>query len=108
MLSCFSRVQLIVTPWTVARQAPDPQESMGISQQEYWSRLPFPPSENLPDPGIEPVSVMSPALIGEFFITKPKNVDSRAEARGSPERGNCHRQKCRGRKQEARSRSCQG
>ena len=64
MLSCFSRVQLIVTPWTVARQAPDPQESMGISQQEYWSRLPFPPSENLPDPGIEPVSVMSPALIG--------------------------------------------
>ena len=56
MLSCFSRVQLLVTPWTVARQAP---LSMGFSRQEYWSELPFPSSGDLPDPGIEPAS---PAL----------------------------------------------
>ena len=41
---------------TVARQAP---LSMGFSRQEYWSGLPFPYPEDLPDPGIEPVS---PAL----------------------------------------------
>ena len=38
MLSCFSRVRLFVTPWTVAYQAP---LSMGFSRQEYWSGLPF-------------------------------------------------------------------
>ena len=42
-----------VTPWTVAHQAP---LSMGFSQQEYWSRLPFPPLGVLPDQGIEPGS----------------------------------------------------
>ena len=41
------------TPWTVACQAP---LSMGLSRQEYWSVLPCPPSEDLPHPGIEPVS----------------------------------------------------
>ena len=41
---------------------------MGLSWQEYWSGLPFPPPGDLPDPGIEP---MSPALAGEFFITEP-------------------------------------
>ena len=40
----------------------------GISQQEYWSGVPFPPPGNLPDPGIEPVP---PALAGRFFITAP-------------------------------------
>ena len=39
VLSRFSRVQLFVTPWTVAHEAP---LSMGFSRQEYWSRLPFP------------------------------------------------------------------
>ena len=52
----FSRVQLFVTPWTVARQAP---LSMGFSRQEYWNGLPCPPPGDLPDPGIEPESLMS-------------------------------------------------
>ena len=43
--------------------------SMGFSRQEYWSGLPCPPSGDLPDPGIEPASLMSPTLAGEFFTT---------------------------------------
>ena len=54
-----------VTLWTVARQAP---LSRGFSRQEYWSGLPFPPPGDLPNPGIEPVSLMSPALAVGFFI----------------------------------------
>ena len=49
----LSRIQLFVTPWSVAYQAPQP---MGFSRQEYWSRLPFPSPGDLPDPGIEPGS----------------------------------------------------
>ena len=51
---------------------------MGFSRQEYWSGLPFPPPEDLPDPGIEPTSPMSPALAGGFFtimqLGKPLNA----------------------------------
>ena len=65
MLSRFSRVQLFVTPWTVALQAP---LSMGFSRQEYWGGLPCPPAGDLPDPGTEPSSLESPALAGRFFI----------------------------------------
>ena len=43
---------------------------MGFSRQENWSGLPWPPPEDFPDPGIEPISLMSPALAGEFFIDK--------------------------------------
>ena len=64
VLSCFSRVQLFATPWTVAGQAPP---SMGFSRKEYWSRLPLPSPEDLPDPRIKP---MSPALVGRFFTTE--------------------------------------
>ena len=39
----------------------------GFSREEYWNGLPFPPPGDLPDPGIEPVSLMSPALAGGFF-----------------------------------------
>ena len=46
-------VQLFVTPWTVAYQAPP---SMGFSRQEYWIELPFPSPGDLPDPGIKPQS----------------------------------------------------
>ena len=46
----LSRVQLFMTPWTVAYQAPP---SMGFSRQEYWSGLPFPSPGDLPNPGIE-------------------------------------------------------
>ena len=73
MLSCFSHVQssavsvsVFLTPWTVARQAP---LSVGFSRQKYWSALPFPPPGDLPDPGIKPTSLMTPALAGRFFIT---------------------------------------
>ena len=51
MLSHFRRVQLSVTPWTIARQAP---LSMGFSRQEYWSGWPCPPPGDLPNPGFEP------------------------------------------------------
>ena len=44
---------------------------MEFSRQEYWSRLPFPPPGDLPDPGIEPVSIMAPALAGELFTPVP-------------------------------------
>ena len=66
MLSRFSRVQLFATPWTVDDQTP---LSMGFSRQGYWSGLPCPPPGDLPDPGIEPASLMSPALAGGFFTT---------------------------------------
>jgi len=48
-----------VTLWTVGLQAP---LSMGFSKQEYWSGLPSSAPGNLPDPGIEPKSLLSPAL----------------------------------------------
>ena len=51
-----------------AHQAP---LSTGLSRQEYWSRLSFPPPEDLPDPGIKPMSPASPALAGGFFTTEP-------------------------------------
>ena len=57
VLSHFSLVQLFVTLWTAVLQAP---LSMGFFRQEYWSGLPCPPSGDLPDPGIEPMSLMSP------------------------------------------------
>ena len=66
MLSHFSRVQLFATPRTVARRAP---LSVGFYRQEYWSGLPCPPPGDLPEPGIEPVSLTSPALAGGFFTT---------------------------------------
>ena len=42
---------------------------MGFSRQEYWSVLPFPSLGDLPDPGVEPMSLMSPALAGGFLTT---------------------------------------
>ena len=65
MPSRFSRVRLCVTLWTVAHQAPS---SMGSSKKKMeW--LPHSPPGDLPDPGIEPASLMSPALAGGFFTT---------------------------------------
>ena len=57
-----------VTPWTAARQAP---LSMGFFSQEYWSGLSFPPSGDLPDPGNETASPVSPALQADSFPSKP-------------------------------------
>ena len=67
-----SRVQLFVTPWTVAYQAPP---SMGFSRQEYWSGLLFPSPRDIPDPGIE---LRSPTLQPDSLPIeppgKPKNI----------------------------------
>ena len=57
----LSRVQLLGTLWTVAHHAP---LSVEFSWWECWSGLPFPPPGNLPDPGIKPASLVSPALAG--------------------------------------------
>ena len=62
----FRHVWCFVTPWTVAHQAP---LSMGFSRQEYLSELPCPYPENLPDPVIEPVSLMYLAFSGRFLTT---------------------------------------
>ena len=64
--SKFSHVQLFATLWTVALQS---LLSMEFSRQEYWSGLAFPTPGDLPDPGIEPASLVSPALASGFFIT---------------------------------------
>ena len=78
MLSCFNCFQLLVTSWTVARSTwPPPTTphrcqvppSTGFSGQEYWRGLPYPPPGDLSDPGMEPASLMSPALAGGFFTT---------------------------------------
>ena len=65
-LSRFSRVRLFATLQTVAHLAP---LSMGFSRQEYWNGLPFPPAGDLPNLGIKPTSLVSPALTGKFFTT---------------------------------------
>ena len=62
----LSPVQLFVSPWTAALQDP---LSMEFSKQEYWSGLPLPTPGDLPDPGIEPIFLASPALAGRFFTT---------------------------------------
>ena len=66
VLSRFSRVQLFAAQWTIACQA---SLSVEFSREEYWSGLPCPPPGDLPEPGIEPASLMSPALEGRFFTT---------------------------------------
>ena len=74
-------------PWTTPHQAPP---SMAFSRQEHWCRLPFPSLGGLPDPGIEPTSLMYPVLAGGFFTTsaawkaqsinrRPKLVNKREE-----------------------------
>ena len=65
----LSHVPLFATLWIVARQAPP---SMEFSRQEYWSRLPFPSPEDLPDPGIEP---RSPELRADALTSEPPSVD---------------------------------
>ena len=65
VLSC---VWLFATPWTVAHQAP---LFMEFSRKEYWSGLSFPPPGDLSNPGIQPSSLVSPALAGRFFTTAP-------------------------------------
>ena len=64
----LSRVLLFATPWTVAYYTP---LSMRFSRQEYWSGLPFPSPEDLPDSGIEP---RSPALQVDALTSEPPGL----------------------------------
>jgi len=65
-----------VTLWTAACQAP---LSIGFSRLEYWNGLSFPPLGDLPNPGMEPRSLVSPALAGRLFTTS-----TTWEAQGCP------------------------
>ena len=67
-MSYCSHVQLFATLWTVAHQTP---LSMGFSREEYWNGLLFPSPGDLPDSGIEPTSLLSPALAGGIFTLEP-------------------------------------
>ena len=93
MCACvLSRVQLSATLWT-SHQTP---LSMEFSRQEYWRGLPFPIPGDLPDPGVEPRSLVSPALAGRFFTTAPtgkllarwlSGKESACQCRGRKKRG---------------------
>ena len=84
MLSC---IRLFVTPWTGACQA---ALSMEVSRQEYWSRFPVATPGDLPDSGIEPESLESPALAGRVFTAElstpvpPSSLCDRCQAGGLP------------------------
>ena len=64
----ISRVRLFATLWTVASRAP---LSMGFSRQEYWSGLPFLSPGDLPDPGMQTGSLMSPELASSLPLVPP-------------------------------------
>ena len=68
IVKLLSHVCLLVTPWTVAHQAPP---SMEFSRQEYWSGLPFPSPGDLPDPGVKPGS---PALQADALPSEPPGI----------------------------------
>ena len=69
---------ILVTPWTAALQV---RLSMGFSRQVYWSGLPFPSPEDLPDPGIE---LSSPALQADSLLTELKSKPLSASVRSIP------------------------
>ena len=73
VLICFSCVLLSAALWTAPHQAP---LSLGFSRQEYWNGLLCPPPGDLPFPGIEPVSSMSPAKVGSLPLTVPPGWQS--------------------------------
>ena len=68
MCICVPSWPTLCYPTDCSCQAPLPME---FSRQEYWSGLPFPTPGNLPDPGIEPTSLASPALASGFFTCAP-------------------------------------
>ena len=83
-LSCL---RLFVVAWTVAHKAP---LSMGFSRQEYWNGLPFPPPGELPDPGIEPAPLGSPALQADSLPVAPPGK-YRVETRDTAKHPTMHR-----------------
>ena len=64
MLSCFHPVQLFVTVWAIAHQAPP---TMGFSRQEYWTGLPYTPPRDLPNP----MDGTHICIAGGFFTAEP-------------------------------------
>ena len=62
----LSHVRLFVTPWNIAYKAPLSTE---FPRQEYWSGLPFPSPEDLPNPGIKP---RSPTLQADTLPSEPR------------------------------------
>ena len=68
---CVHHVQLFVTLWTVAHQVP---LCMWFSWQEYRSGLPFPPPEDIPNPGIKPKAPAVPALQEDSLPTEPLTI----------------------------------
>ena len=73
-LVCGTSFKTIVTPWTVAHQAP---LSMGFPRQEYWNGLPCTPLGDLPVPGIKP---SSPVLQADSLLLKPKEHNKQKES----------------------------
>ena len=68
-LHCAKSLQSCLTLCDPVDHSPSGSAVHGFSRQEYWSGLPFPPPGDLPDLGIEPKSLMSPALAGRFFTS---------------------------------------
>ena len=66
---CKESCPTLCNPWTIAHQTP---LSVEFSRWEYWSGLPLPIPGDLPNPGIKPKSLLSPALAGVFFTTVPQ------------------------------------
>ena len=84
LLSC---AQLFVTPWTVGSY-------VGFPRQEHWSGLPFLSPGSLPDPGIEPLSPVSPSRAGRLFTTVSPGKPPRS-VQGSPfPKVNCTQSSC--------------
>ena len=82
-MKLLSRVQLFAMPWTGAHQVP---LSMGLSRQECWSGLPFPSQEDLPDPGMEP---MSPLLQVDSLSAEPLEAQPPRDQNPSPYSKSC-------------------
>ena len=70
LFSCSLVSNSLATPWSVVHQAP---VSVGFSRQEYWSRLPFPPPGDLPNPGMELTRRVS-YNTGRFFTIEPQSA----------------------------------
>ena len=69
---CILQALVIQSCWTLCNPMDCSHQAplfMGFSRQEYWNGLPCPPPGDLPDSGIKPMSLTSPALAGEFFTT---------------------------------------
>ena len=93
----LSRVQLFATPWSLSGSSVHSRKILTWNfpgKKEYWSGLPFPLPGDVPDPGIEPASLASPALAGRFFTTTPPGKHDHTETplllRPSPSHAQTH------------------